>query len=111
MLPLIALCAKISFHLKVVTVPATTCSSIQLAAHRKLLFVSLIVSGQPPKYPRYQSTAVQRAIRSSCKEYTELGSAFEAMNEEKVVKVAQDSTKVFEQVSPLFLVNLRDHDV
>lgn len=80
------------------TVPASTCSSIQIAAHRKLVFVSLITSGHAPRYPRYQSSAVQRTIRNTCKEYAEMANAFEAMNEDKVIKVAQDHAQVFEQV-------------
>ncbi|CAM9126931.1 unnamed protein product [Sphacelaria rigidula] len=59
--------------LMLVTAPASVLSSLVVEGYKKMILVSLIVSGRMPVLPKYSSNVVTRQLKSQASEYQLLG--------------------------------------
>lgn len=77
------------------TAPGGAASAIQVAAHKKLTLVNLMLNGETFQYPRYLSQAVQRAIKSHAAPYTDLAAAFSQLDAKKVNEIATQGAEIW----------------
>lgn len=61
-----------------VTAPANVLSSLVVEGYKKMMLVSLIMSGSIPALPKYASNAVTRHLKTHTSEYEALGSCCQA---------------------------------
>ena len=58
--------------------PCTVLHAVMIEAYKKCVFCSLIVTGEPPKLPKYTAAVLQRHIKTGVAPYTEYATAFAA---------------------------------
>lgn len=59
--------------LQLLTAPANVLSSLVVEGYKKMVLVSLIMSGNVPALPKYTSNAVSRHLKTHASEYEALG--------------------------------------
>lgn len=62
------------FVFELLTAPANVLSSLVVEGYKKMMLVSLIISGKIPALPKYASNAVTRHLKTHTSEYEALGS-------------------------------------
>ncbi|CAN0416769.1 unnamed protein product [Ectocarpus sp. 8 AP-2014] len=60
------------------TIPANVLSSLVVEGYKKMMLVSLIISGEVPPLPKYASNSVTRHLKSHTSDYEALVSCFQA---------------------------------
>lgn len=66
--------AIFAFALELLTAPANVLSSLVVEGYKKMMLVSLIISGNIPALPKYASNAVTRHLKTHTSEYEALAS-------------------------------------
>ena len=56
--------------------PCTVLHAVMIEAYKKCVFCALIVTGEPPKLPKYTAAVLQRHIKTGVAPYTEYAAAF-----------------------------------
>ncbi|CBJ27166.1 conserved unknown protein [Ectocarpus siliculosus] len=64
--------------LMLLTIPANVLSSLVIEGYKKMMLVSLIISGEVPPLPKYASNSVTRHLKSHTSDYEALVSCFQA---------------------------------
>lgn len=67
----------IFFVSQLLTIPANVLSSLVIEGYKKMMLVSLIVSGEVPPLPKYASNSVTRHLKSHTSDYEALVSCFQ----------------------------------
>ncbi|KAJ9093763.1 hypothetical protein QFC19_008202 [Naganishia cerealis] len=78
--------------------PGSSVSAVQIAAHKKLVLVDLIISGEAPQYGKMISGQVNAAFGLHAAEYTALGQAYRELNYGALKRLLENKTEVFRQV-------------
>jgi len=77
------------------TSPALVLSAIMVESYKKFALVSLLVHGQLQPLPKYTSSVVQRYLKTTCPQYTDLVNAYLTGSTDEVHKIAAQHVEVF----------------
>ncbi|GHJ87059.1 hypothetical protein NliqN6_3461 [Naganishia liquefaciens] len=75
----------------VVCAPGTSVSAVQIAAHKRLVLVNLIIDGTEPTYPRFLPGNLLGAFNTHASDYTDVARAYTTSNEGRLGDVLRKS--------------------
>ncbi|KAJ9097386.1 hypothetical protein QFC20_006210 [Naganishia adeliensis] len=67
--------------------PGSSVSAVQIAAHKKLVLVNLILTGKETNYPKFVNQQAINAFGTFAAEYADLAKAYAGMNQAKLGEV------------------------
>ncbi|TYZ64019.1 hypothetical protein PybrP1_003538 [[Pythium] brassicae (nom. inval.)] len=94
----------LDFFTLAITAPAVALSAFVVEAYKKLVLVSLILTGEPPVLPKYTPFVVSRHVEAHCSAYAELAKAFKAKELPACVAAMEKHAVAFARDANLGLV-------
>ncbi|KAJ9116552.1 hypothetical protein QFC24_006724 [Naganishia onofrii] len=83
--------------LAAISMPGSSVSAVQIAAHKKLVLVDLIVSGEAKNYGKIVSGPLTAAFALHGRAYIELGNAYRDLDYGKLKRVLEKDVKFYQQ--------------